>query len=101
MMVASGAGHSNEIQYAALLMMVANSLGYKPGVFTHVTANEQIYDRHLDNARIMRERPVGEKQPMLKINREVGCDITSYTIDDFEMVDYEPNPNQLKFDLGI
>ena len=101
MMVASGAGHSNEIQYAALLMMVANSLGYKPGIFTHVTANEQIYDRHLDNARIMRERPCGEKQPMLKINREVGCDITSYTIDDFEMVDYEPNPNQLKFDLGI
>lgn len=101
MLVASGAGHSNEIQYAALLMMVANSLGYKPGVFTHIVANEQIYSRHFVNAKIMYNRKPGEKQPMLKINREPGCDITSYKIEDFEMIDYEPNPEQLKFDLGI
>ena len=101
MLVASGAGHTNEIQYAALLMMVANSLGYKPGVFTHIVANEQIYDRHFENAEIMLKRPIGEKRPMLKINRPVGCDIYSYKIEDFEMVDYEPIPDQLKFDLGI
>lgn len=101
MCVASGAGHSNEIQYAALLMMVANSLGYKAGVFSHVTANEQIYDRHIDNARELLEREPSEKKAVLVLNREPGCDVHSYTIEDFELVDYEPNPDQLKFDLGI
>jgi len=101
MLVASGAGHSNEIQYAAFLMMVANSLGYKPGVFTHVTANEQIYDRHLDNAEEILSRTPSEKTPVLKLNRQKGCDVHSYMIEDFEMVDYEPIPDQLTFDLGI
>jgi len=101
MCVASGAGHSNEIQYAALLMMVANSTGYKPGVFTHVVANEQIYDRHIDNAKELLSRTPSEKNPVLRIKKEPGCDIHLYTIADFELIDYEPNTDQLKFDLGI
>ena len=40
MLTASGAGGINEIQYAALLMMIARHTGYKPGVFTHFVANE-------------------------------------------------------------
>ena len=48
MLTASGAGGMNEIQYAALLMMIAKHTGYKAGVFSHVVANEQIYDRHMD-----------------------------------------------------
>ena len=56
MLTASGAGGANEIQYAALLMMVAKATGYKPGVFTHFVANEQIYDTHIENANIMLER---------------------------------------------
>ena len=36
MLVASGAGHWNEVQYAALLMMVARDTGYEPGKFTHI-----------------------------------------------------------------
>ena len=50
MLTASGPGGINEIQYAAFLMMIARHTGYKPGVFTHVVANEQIYDRHTDAA---------------------------------------------------
>ncbi len=50
MLTASGAGGINEIQYAALLLMIAHVTGYKPGVFTHLVANEQIYDRHIDNS---------------------------------------------------
>lgn len=56
MLTASGAGGLNEIQYAALLMMVACATEYKPGVFTHFVANEQIYDRHMDNAHEMLAR---------------------------------------------
>ena len=56
MLTASGAGGINEIQYAALLMMIARHTGYEPGVFTHFVANEQIYDRHIDAANEMLKR---------------------------------------------
>ena len=56
MLTASGPGGINEIQYAAFLMMIARHTGYKPGVFTHVVANEQIYDRHIDAAAEMKAR---------------------------------------------
>lgn len=102
MLTASGAGGANEIQYAALLMMVAKATGYKPGVFTHFVANEQIYDRHIDNANIMLEREATDCQPNLVLNKEDNCDFYSITIDDFEMVDYKPiTEPKLTFELGI
>ena len=112
MLTASGAGGINEIQYAALLLMVARTTGYEAGVFTHFVANEQIYDRHIDNAHELLRRadeagamtPVssgGEKIPNLILNKEPGCDITSITVEDFEMVNYEPIQPQLTFELGI
>jgi thymidylate synthase len=107
MLTASGAGGINEIQYAALLMMVAKTTGYKPGVFTHFVANEQIYDRHKDNAKILLER--AEKvlavkdavKPVLVLNAKDGCAFEDITIDDFEMRDYHPVKPNLKFELGI
>ena len=115
MLTASGAGGINEIQYAALLMMVAHVTGYKPGVFTHFVANEQIYDRHIDNAHEMLRRAeaaaakdaeqiaAGKSpaQPALVLHAEPGCRFEDITLDDFELVDYEAQKPQLKFELGI
>ena len=102
MLTASGAGGANEIQYAALLMMVAKATGYKPGVFTHFVANEQIYDRHIENANIMLEREATDCHPVLVLNKEDNCDFYSITADDFEMVDYQPiKEPKLTFELGI
>ena len=105
MLTASGAGGINEIQYAALLMMIAKVTGYKPGVFTHFVANEQIYDRHMDNAQEMLRRADIMKEdtqnPQLVLNKEDGCAFEDFTIDDFEMKDYAPMKPQLKFELGI
>lgn len=107
MLTASGAGGINEIQYAALLMMVAKTTGYKPGVFTHFVANEQIYDRHKENAKILLERAekvLADKdavKPVLVLNAEDGCAFEDITIDDFEMRDYHPEKPNLKFELGI
>ena len=116
MLTASGAGGINEIQYAALLMMIACTTGYKPGVFTHFVANEQIYDRHMDNAHemlhraaYMEEREAKEKAasespvplPALLLHIEKGCRFEDITIGDFEMVNYDPLKPQLKFELGI
>ena len=105
MLTASGAGGINEIQYAALLMMIAKVTGYEPGVFTHFVANEQIYDRHMDNAQEMLRRADvmadDSQHPVLVLNKEKGCRFEDITIDDFEMQDYNPMKPQLTFELGI
>lgn len=103
MLTASGAGCINEIQYAALLMMIARHCGYEAGKFTHFIANEQIYDRHIDQAEEMLDRYYFLKKsdnPMLVLNPE-KTDFFEITIGDFEMINYEPIKPQLKLELGI
>ena len=116
MLTASGPGGINEVQYTALLMMIAAHTGYKPGVFSHVVANEQIYDRHMDAAQEMLKRfeaklsaeldtmetnfdwkPVN---PKLVLNSN-ATDFYEMTINDFTMENYEPMKPQLKLELGI
>ena len=94
------AGHINKMQYVALMMMVARHCGLKPGVFMHVVQNCHIYDRHLEQAKILLERTPNYKNPRLVL-KEGKTDFYSFTIDDFEMIDYEPVKPNLKFDLGI
>ena len=110
MLTASGPGGINEIQYAALLMMIARHTGYKPGVFSHVVANEQIYDRHIDAANEMLERfklvsstwddTVEPSSPALVLT-EKCANFYEMTIDDFIMINYNPIKPQLKLELGI
>lgn len=115
MLTASGPGGINEIQYAAFLMMIARHTGYKPGVFSHVVANEQIYDRHIEAADEIANRYM-EKYTIILENRKNGIapsprpqlvlnpNATNFfemTIDDFTMENYEPMKPQLKLELGI
>ncbi len=109
MLTASGPGGINEIQYAALLMMIARHTGYTPGVFSHIVANEQIYDRHIDVANemlkryeetVFSNRKLFEDKPMLVINSD-KTNFYDFTIDDFTMVNYNPIKPQLKLELGI
>ena len=94
------AGHVNKIQYVALMMMVARHVGLKPGVFMHVVDNLHIYDRHIEQANELLSRNASENQPRL-ILKEDKTNFYDFTIDDFELVDYEPVKPQLKFELGI
>lgn len=106
MLTASGPGGINEIQYAALLMMIARHTGYQPGVFSHVVANEQIYDRHMDAAKELLKRFENKRNgswdnhPNLILNPNV-IDFYQMTIDDFTIKYYEPIKPQLKLELGI
>jgi len=108
MLTASGAGGMNEIQYAALLMMIARHTGYKAGVFCHFVQNEQIYDRHEEQAieifNRFKKLLVHEEdkiiRPELVLNPEKN-NFYDFTIEDFALLDYEPIRPQLKLDLGI
>ena len=84
-------------------MMIAKHCGYEPGVFTHFVANEQIYDRHVDAANEMLKRG-GSGEIRRNIGLKLNTDKTNFydfTVDDFEMVNYEPQKPQLKLELGI
>lgn len=108
MLTASGAGCANEIQYAALLMMIARHTGYEAGVFCHFVQNEQIYDRHIEQANEIAKRydEVFNTQsdqlcrPRMVLNPE-KTNFYDFTIDDFKLENYEPIKPQLKLDLGI
>ena len=102
MLTASGPGGINEVQYAALLMMIARHTGYKPGRFSHLVANEQIYDRHWEAAEelITRAKVSSASNPKLLLNPE-KTNFYDMTIDDFTMIDYTPTKPQLKLELGI
>lgn len=110
MLTASGAGGINEIQYAALLMMIAKHCGYNAGVFTHFVANEQIYDRHMEQAKEMLKRydnlneleelGICHENPNLILNSD-KTNFYDMTIQDFTMEHYEPIKPNLKLELGI
>ena len=104
-LTASGPGGINEIQYAALLTMIAIHTGYTPGVFSHLVANEQIYDRHMDAAQEMLNRynnmEDDGKRPYLYVDTTQTANFYDMIIEDFAMVDYTPIKPQLKLELGI
>lgn len=114
MLTASGAGGINEVQYACLLLMTARHTGYQPGVFAHLVQNEQIYDRHYEQAEELLRRYEAKKQqeedeksdsqsgtaPEI-ILKDGAKDFFDMTVEDFEIRNYEPIRPQLKFELGI
>ena len=111
MLTASGSGGVNEVQYAALLMMIAKSTGYKPGIFTHFIANEHIYDRHIEPAKELLKRCEDLKMDDTHYDYQFDTvemrfnpksnNFYDFTIDDFELIGYEPIRPQLKLELGI
>lgn len=105
MCAASGAGGINEIQYAAFMLMMCKTTGYLPGVFCHFVQNEQIYDRHKENAILLTERKSLSDNPILVLDTD-KTDFHSFCADDFKLLNYPSDKIkeenfQLKFDLGI
>ena len=110
MLTASGPGCINEVQYAALLMMIARHCGYEPGKFTHFVANEQIYDRHETQARALLNRyecamcdttTVKYSSKSRLILNPSKTNFYDISVEDFEIINYNPMKPQLKLELGI
>lgn len=99
LLAAAGPGSWDEIQYAALQMMVAQVCGYKPGTFMHVTNNLHIYDRHIDIVKSILENPEYDS-PKLYINPEV-TDFYKFTVDDFTLEGYTATKLETKFEVAV
>lgn len=109
-LLAASCSGVNEVQYSALMMMVARHCSYEVGVFSHLVCNEQIYNRHVEQAneiiKRFKEKEAKEYEhgkysaPMLILNPSKK-DFYDFTINDFEMKNYEPIKPQIRFELGI
>lgn len=80
------ANNWNVVQYAVLLMMFAQVSGLEAGELIHVISDAHIYDRHIPVVEKVLQNPVYEA-PKLIMNPDVK-DFYKFTVDDFELVDY-------------
>ena len=80
----------NIASYALLTMMMAQVCDLKPGEFIHTLGDAHLYSNHFDQAREQLTRKPGPL-PQLRINPDVR-DITGFTFDDFELIDYVAEP---------
>ena len=81
---------SNMIQYAALLLMVAQVTGLKPWKFVHSFGDAHIYEDQVEPVRELLKREP-KRLPTLSINPNVS-DLFAFRIEDFEITDYDPHP---------
>ena len=81
----------NIASYALLTMMVAQVCDLQLGEFVHSFGDVHLYNDHIEQARLQLTREP-RALPQMKINPEVK-DIFGFTIDDFELVNYEPHPH--------
>lgn len=84
------AGNWNVVQYAALIMMIAQVSGLKPGILMHVIADAHIYDRHIPIVKDLIIRPT-YPAPKVTLNPLVK-DFYEFTVDDFTIENYQTGP---------
>lgn len=93
------ANNWNVVQYAVLLIMLAQVSGLKPGELVHVIADAHLYERHIPVIEKMLTNPV-YPAPKLIVNTDVK-DFYKFTVDDFKLEDYKYNKLDEKFEVAI
>jgi thymidylate synthase len=77
--------------YALLTMMMAQVCGLGYGDFVHTFGDTHLYMNHLEQAKLQLTR-TPKKLPTMKMNPKVKS-IFDFTFEDFELVDYDPDPH--------
>ncbi|CAA0079790.1 Thymidylate synthase [BD1-7 clade bacterium] len=81
----------NIASYALLTMMVAQVCDLEPGDFVHTFGDAHLYSNHFEQVDLQLSRKP-DTLPSMKINPDVK-DLFAFTFDDFELVDYHPQPH--------
>jgi len=81
----------NIASYALLTIMMAQVCDLEPGDFVHTFGDTHLYMNHLEQAELQLTR-TPKTLPTLKVNPHVK-DLFAFTFDDFELVDYNPDPH--------
>lgn len=100
-LAAAAPGGINAFQYYALLRMVAQVTGYKPGQFVHFIQNAHVYKRHIPVVEDIMGNSYDKNQKIeLEINPEIK-DFKDFTIDDFKLTGYKPNDKSYNIDIAL
>lgn len=80
----------NIFQYALLTLMVAQVTGFQAAELIMSIGDAHVYKNHKQQVlEQLKRKP--RKLPMMKINPDIK-DIDDFTVDDFELVGYDPHP---------
>ena len=93
------ANNWNVVQYAVLLIMLAQVSGLKAGELVHVIADAHIYDRHIPLVKEVLSNP-RHKAPKLIVDPTV-TNFYDFTVDSFQLVDYEYEKLDKKIPVAI
>lgn len=88
----------NIASYALLTMMIAKVCDLQVGDFIHTMGDAHLYNNHIEQTELLLTREI-RPLPTMKINPEVK-DIFNFTIDDFELINYDPHPH-IKADVAV
>ncbi len=81
----------NIASYSLLTMMIAQITGLEPGEFVWTGGDVHLYQNHIEQAQLQLSRAQDIRpMPTMKINPDVK-NIEDFTINDFELVDYNPH----------
>ena len=71
--------------------MIAQVCNLEVGEFIHTLGDAHLYSNHMEQTELQLSREP-KALPTMKINPEVK-NIFDFTIDDFELVNYDPHPH--------
>ncbi|MAO71957.1 MAG: thymidylate synthase [Flavobacteriales bacterium] len=81
----------NIASYALLTMMMAQVCDLAVGDFVHTLGDAHIYTNHFEQTELQLSRDP-RPLPRMKINPDIKS-IFDFTIDDFELIEYDPHPH--------
>jgi thymidylate synthase len=90
---------ANLIQYAALTMMIAEVTGYEAYEYVHSFSDAHIFVNQLEHVKELLKREAGPLPKMILKNKKK--DLFAYRVDDFELIDYNPNPGMWDIPVAI
>jgi len=93
------ANNWNVCQYAILLHIFSLCSGFNAGELVHVIADAHIYDRHIPLIHeLISRKPF--PAPSLKINPD-KLNFYHFTVDDFELLNYQTNKQIKRIPVAI
>ena len=90
----------NTTQYAVLVHLIAQVVGLRVGLFTHVINNAHIYENQVDGMKLQLSRAnQAYPAPKLWINPDIK-DFYEFTIDDIKLIDYK-HCGKIKMEVSV
>lgn len=93
------ANNWNVVQYAALVIMMAQVSGLQAGELVHVIADAHVYDRHIPLYEHIRANP-RLPAPKLVVNKEIK-DFYRFKPEDFTLLDYNYGEMKGKIEVAV